>query len=75
MIPIIMQQFLVDLDTMMSSNMIEKYPRNEEYFTALHLIEANEIQLFWNDYMLTIPNYLEFVWNTAVNGLLRYLQV
>lgn len=75
MIPIILQQFLIDLDSMISSNTIEKYPRSEADLSVLHLIDANEIELFWNDYMLTIPNYLDCVWNTAVNGLLRYLQV
>ncbi|XP_055311995.1 dynein regulatory complex protein 1 homolog [Sitodiplosis mosellana] len=75
MIPIIMQQFLIDLDGRAPSKMIVKHLSHDEDSNALYSIDANEIELFWKDYMRTIPNELELIWDTIVNGLLRYLQI
>lgn len=77
MIPIIMQQFLIDL----GSNVSKLTPNN--YFNehldtqsiALNSIDLKEIEPFWNDYMNAMPSDLEMIWDTIDNGLVRYLQV
>lgn len=75
MIPIIMQQFLIDMDARSSSKQIVKHLTNMEDSNVHHSIDLNEIDEFWNDYMQTIPNDLELIWDTIINGLIRYLQV
>lgn len=70
-----MQQFLIDLDARSSSKQIVKHLTNDEDSNVHHSIGLNEIEEFWNDYMQTIPNDLELIWDTIINGLLRYLQV
>lgn len=75
MIPIIMQQFLIDLDARSSSKMIAKPATNDNELNAFHSIDFNEIKLFWNDYICIIPHDLNLIWDTIANGLLLYLQV
>lgn len=82
MIPIIMEQFLIDLDARSSTKSIVKHSSSataaaasDDDVNAIHSIDLNEIELFWNDYSHTIPNDLELIWDTIANGLVRYLQV
>lgn len=77
MIPIIIQQFLTDLGVKNSSNALTNYSSEnlDDALNALHSIDINKIEQFWMGYVDAIPNDLETIWDTIVNGLLRYLQV
>lgn len=75
MIPIIMQQILIDLDTKTISSQLITKNNSTEGPIPLHTIDLNEVKQFWNDYLCAIPNDLELIWDTLVNGQLRYLQV
>lgn len=70
-IPIIMQQFLVDLDTKSIPKIDPKYSDVPDD----RLIDIKEVQQFWNEYLTTVPTDLELIWDTIDNGLNRYLQV
>lgn len=72
MIPIIMQQFLVDLGIKTAPKTVVKHSND-----ALedHSIDIKEIEQFWNDFLTTIPSDLELIWDTIDSGLTRYLQV
>lgn len=78
MIPIIMQQFLIDMGirTKSSSQKVAKHFEDFDRLDDGHTnIDVNEIEEFWNDYVAIIPNDLELIWDTIDNGLIRYLQV
>lgn len=73
MIPIIMQQFLIDMGIKCEPKMIEN--RYSGDTAEERTIDFKDIELFWNDYVDTIPGDLELIWDTIDNGLVRYLQV
>lgn len=77
MIPIIMQQFLIDMGirTKSSSQKIAKHGDFDTMDDGHTIIDVNEVEKFWNDYVAIIPNDLELIWDTIDNGLIRYLQV
>lgn len=78
MIPVIIQQFLIDLDAESTSKTIAKIPNNihsDDNAIAMQSINFNDIEQFWNDFLHMLPNDLDSIWDTIVNGLLRYLQV
>lgn len=78
MIPIILQQFLTDLGIKSSTKTLSTNYSNdnlEKSVNALNSIDINKIEHFWNEYVSVIPFDLELIWDTIVNGLLRYLQV
>lgn len=75
MIPIIMQQFLIDL-RMNTSNLAPKTNEHSDKSSIVHnKIEPKEIEQFWNDYIQALPNDLGRIWDAIENGLVRYLQV
>lgn len=72
MIPIIMQQFLIDAGIKCEPKIME----NQSGETLEErTIDFKDIELFWNDYVDTIPRDLELIWDTIESGLVRYLQV
>lgn len=78
MIPIILQQFLTDVGTKNAVSVLVKShsdDRFEEGLNALHAIDVGQIEQSWMEYVDTIPHDLEMIWDTTINGLLRYLQV
>lgn len=79
MIPIIMQQFLIDLGVnaskLASKNYANEHSMNTQSATVHNAIDLKEIEQFWNDYIDAIPSDLEMIWDSIENGLVRYLHV
>lgn len=73
MIPIIIQQFLIDLDTK-SASKIQTFNHTNDAVEE-RSIDIKEVEQFWNEYLTAIPSDLELIWDTIDNGLNRYLQV
>lgn len=72
MIPVIMQQFLIDLGTQAAPKVVAK--RSDDALEE-RSIDIKEIEKFWQKYLKAIPSDLELIWDTIDNGLTRYLQV
>lgn len=76
MIPTIMQQFLIDMGIRTtSSQTVAKQSELDKLDDGHNIVDVNEIEDYWNDYVAIIPNDLELIWDTIDNGLIRYLQV
>lgn len=75
MIPIIMQQFLIDMGIRTTTSHTMAKHTDFDGFDDGPSLDVNEIEGFWNDYLTVIPNDLELIWDTIDNGLIRYLQV
>lgn len=81
MIPIIMQQFLIDLSTKADTSIVNKLNKaidnnvDESVVTVSRPIDLSEIEQFWNHYVNALPSDLEIIWDTIENGLIRYLEV
>lgn len=73
MIPIIIQQFLIDSNTK-SESKIESIKHINDAVEE-RTIDIKEVEQFWCEYLAAIPSDLEIIWDTIDNGLNRYLQV
>lgn len=72
MIPIIVQQFLTDINR----NGVNATTRNDTSVPATaKALDVNEIEHFWRAYERAVPNDLEIIWESIENGLHRYLEV
>lgn len=77
-IPIIIQQFLIDLSTKCSTSIVtsnKAIDKFDESATVSRPIDLREIEQFWNDYVNVLPCDLEIIWDAIDNGLVRYLEV
>lgn len=77
-IPIIIQQFLIDLSTKCNSSIVtsnKTIDKFNESATVSRPIDLKEIEFFWNDYVNALPCDLEIIWDAIDNGLIRYLEV
>lgn len=77
-IPIIIQQFLIDLSTKCSTSIVTLNKTIDKVVESANVsqpIDLTEIEQFWNDYVNALPNDLEIIWDAIDNGLIRYLKV
>lgn len=79
MVPIILQQFLIDTspksDSPICSAGSDSVELTAKSMTASRSIELKEIESFWNMYLDALPKDTELVWQALENGLSQYLNV
>lgn len=73
MIPVIVQQFLIDMNNRKMVNAGNADDTNEP--TTAKPLDLKEIEHFWRSYELAVPTDLEVIWESVENGLHRYLEV
>lgn len=73
MIPIIVQQFLIDV---MNRKIVDPIKMRDAHETSpAKAFDSNEIEQFWRSYEVAVPTDLEVIWESIESGLHRYLEV